>query len=84
MRQPCASNSLTICARIYSEPWHDISQESSPVYECGERNKLMRTSSMSSSVSGFIIFPNVIVPPCLWSRGMLPLGLNISEVADMA
>jgi hypothetical protein len=42
-----------ISETMYEDAWHEISTESSPVYECGARNTLTNTSSTTCLKSLF-------------------------------
>ena len=55
---------------MYEDAWHDISTEFSPVYECGARNTLTRTSSTVAPVVSDTV-PNLMVYP--FASAIVPL-----------
>ena len=66
---------------IYDDAWHEISTEFSPVYECGARNTLTRTSSRTAPVASYI-FPNLIVYPAASEIEPLRHEITLSAILN--
>ena len=66
---------------MYEDAWHDISTESSPVYECGARKILTRTSSKTDP-SLVAMLPNRIEYPGASEIGPLSVETSLSAMTS--
>ena len=66
---------------MYEEAWHDISTEFSPVYECGARNTLTRTSSRTVPLASSIL-PNLMVYPAASEIDPLRHDMTLSAMLN--